>query len=46
MDITYFLGHFGRHNINTDDPTCVAPPKVAKASTAVTAACRCHRRSC
>jgi hypothetical protein len=33
-----------RHNINRNDPICVASPKVAKASTMVTVACRCHRR--
>jgi hypothetical protein len=26
------LGHLGWHNININDPICVAPPKVAKAS--------------
>ncbi len=27
------LGHLGRRNINRNDPICVVPPKVAKAST-------------
>ncbi len=26
------LGHLGQHDINRNDPICVVPPKVAKAS--------------
>ncbi len=38
------LGWLGQHNKNRNDPISVVPPKVVKASTIVTVACRCHKR--
>ncbi len=40
------LATLGRATKNTNNPICVASPKVAKASTVVTVVCHCRQRFC